>query len=130
MNTLPASEIAIGHCVIINDIEAPEGRMVSVITDIKGDVVTTKYLNSLRLFDSYNRRGVCNRRCTVTPVGKFGVSVRVSSDRKYWCEVVGTSSATYLDGTPRKWQEQQPVRNLGRMDLLGLALLQNSEASE
>lgn len=130
MRTLPASKIAVGHCVIINDIECPEGRMVSVVTDVEGDVVTTKYLNSRKEFDKYNRFGVGSQKGTVTPVGWFGVAVCVDPAGNYWCENVGESSAKYKDGKRRCWQEKTPVRCVGRMELLGLSLLQNSEASE
>lgn len=126
MKTLPASEVAIGHCVIINDIEAPEGRMVSVVVDIRIGQVVTKYLNRRKEFDSYNKHGVESRKLTVTPVGKFGVEVKVDSDGTYWCESVSESSAAYSDGRKRYWQESTPIRYLGRLDLLGLSLLQES----
>lgn len=128
MKTLPASEIAVGHCVIINDIECPEGQMVSVVVEVGSERVITKYLKDRREFDSYNKRGVQNWRNTVTPVGKFGVSVRVDADGKYWCEPVGESTAAYSDGKPRYWQEKAPIRHLGRMELLGLSLLQSESA--
>jgi hypothetical protein len=98
--------------------------------EVRGERVITKYLNTRKEFDSYNKRGVGNWRHTVTPVGCFGVAVRVDSDGKYWCESVGESSAKYADGERRLWQEKTPIRYLGRMELLGLSLLQNSEASE
>lgn len=129
MKTLPASEIAVGHCVIINDVECPEGRMVSVVTNVDGDMVTTKYLNARKEFDKYNRFGVGSQKGTVTPVGWFGVGVCVTSDGKYWCEEVGESSAEYRDGKRRYWQEKTPVRYLGRLELLGLSLLQSESVS-
>lgn len=134
MRTLPASEIKVGHCVIINDVECPEGRMVSVITGFEhgtnGGTVITQYLSSRKELDGYNRRGVFSPRCTVSPVGWFGVTVFVNSDMQYWCEKTGESRATYRDGKPRQWQESCPVKHVGRIELLGLSLLQNSEAGE
>ena len=121
--TLQVDEVAVGHCVIINDVEQPCGRLVSVVVAVDGDVVVTKYLNADPVLTPYNKTGVANRRETVTPCGHFGVSVVVNSDGQYLCEPVAESRATYSDGDLRPWQEYGPARWFdARADVLSLAL--------
>lgn len=107
--TLPASLIALGHCVIVNRIDQPCGRLVAVITEV-GDVsVRCKYLNSESELSSWNLDGgMSPGKLVVTPVNWFNVEVRYEEsdgDIVYWCQPVGESIATYSDGEIRRWQE-------------------------
>lgn len=103
---LPCSYLLVGHCVIVNDLEKPGGKLVSVIVAVDADKIHTKYLNADPSLTQYNRSGVSSRRETVTPCGHFGVEVRINKDGIYWCAPVSESRATYEDGTPRSWQER------------------------
>ena len=123
--TLPASEIAVGHCAIINHVEQPCGRLLAVIIAVEGESVRTKYLNAERGLSSFNKRGCVNPIETVTPVGHFGVEVRTARDGGetfYWCEPVGESRATYCNGDTRPWQEHGwSGQYVARPDVLRLA---------
>lgn len=108
---LAASEIAVGHIVIVNEHEAPEGRMLAVITAIEGVNVRCKYLNVEKEFSPYNRSGMVNQIAVTTPADLFGVRVMAEQECSgaevvYWCELTGESTATYRDGKPRHWQER------------------------
>lgn len=116
---LLASAVALGHCVILNEVEQPCARQVGVVVGIEGDFVRTKYLCADSLFTSYNKKGCLNPRASVTPLADFGVELRVDGD-VYWCEVVGESRATYADGERRRWQEYGgPVRKRFCKEVMG-----------
>lgn len=129
MKVFKGSEIAVGHCGILNDIEAPTARMLVVITEVRNpDDVRCKYLNAATEFTAFNRGGGMSLEIDVfTPVERFGVRVLVDESGTYWCESVGESTATYRDGKPRQWQDRG-FRHTARMDLLGLALLLGGDA--
>ena len=124
--TLPSSEIAVGHCVILNDHEQPCGRMVVVIVEIEGDIVYCKYLCNDVDLSTYNRRrgmaaSVSGKSHRLTPISAFGVNVRLDlQTRNYWCEKVAESSATYRDGRPRRWQEDEPIVRVARADVVAV----------
>lgn len=122
--TLPASEIAVGHCAIINHVEQPCGRLLAVIVAIEGESVRTKYLNAESNLSSYNARGCVNPIETVTPASHFGVEVRAElkgGDTVYWCDPQGESKATYCNGDARYWQERSwRGRYVARPDVLGM----------
>lgn len=127
VKTLPSSEIAVGHCAIINHVDQPCGRLLAIIVAVEGERVRTKYLNAERHLSSFNKRGCVNPIETVTPVGHFGVEVQTEHDgvsTLYWCEPVGESRATYCNGDIRPWQERGlRVRYFARLDVLAWALL-------
>lgn len=121
-NALLSSDIDVGHCVIVNDVEQPCGKLVSVVVSVAGDKVVTKYLNADQQLTSYNKKGVTNRRETVTPIGSFGVEVRVNEHNVYWCEPISESKATYADGERRPWQERGGIgKYTARPDVLRVA---------
>lgn len=98
---LPASAVAVGHCVIMNDVEQPCTKMVVVLTSVKGDRVTGRYLAQAINF------GECSGPVSrVTPVNAFGMRVMLSGGA-YKCEPDESlgRSAVYPDGDPRKWQD-------------------------
>lgn len=102
--TLAASEVAVGHCVIINHVEQPYGRLVAVVVGIEGDKVRTKYLSNLPELREYNVNGCVNNIDEVTPVGLFGVAV-MRYGAHFKCVRVGESTALYADGLVRPWQD-------------------------
>ena len=108
--TLPASEVAVGHCVIINHVEQPCGRLLAVVVAIEGELARVKYLNVESDLTSYNVHGCLSSLEEVTPANWFGVEVRIEladdGDVVYWCEPVGESRAKYHDGQTRLWQER------------------------
>ena len=123
MRKLPAEEIAVGHCVILNDAEQPCGRLVAVITAIEGDVAWCKYLNRNQAMNEFNHgRGMKIERDSsihnLTPVGKFSVDVWLDAKGRYWCEQFQPSEATYRDGKPRAWQGNNGVMYYARQDVL------------
>jgi hypothetical protein len=122
LNALLSSEIAVGHCINVNQVEQPCGRLIAVITSVKGDMVGWKYLSAEPCLDSYNTgRGCWSYFWEVTPVSDFGVEVRIDGD-KYWCEPIGESRAKYKDGSHRDWQERGvPYRCTARPDVMRVA---------
>lgn len=104
---LNATELKVGCCIIMNDVEQPCAKLIAVVTEIDVDSVVAKYLSGAKELKPY-RKGCLNQIENVTPVGRFGVSVKYG-DGQYWCEVVGESTATYRDGKPRQWQDRQGV---------------------
>lgn len=104
---LLSNKIAVGHCVIINHVEQPCGKLLSVITSFDKDTVTTKYLNADKTFNPY-KKGCTNRISEVTPIGLFGVEVFVNlKTEEYCCQKTPftESIAKYHDGKIRPWQE-------------------------
>jgi len=119
---LLSSDIAVGHCVIVNHVEKPCGKLVAVIVAIEGDKIRSKYLNADPILTQYNNRGVVSRRETVTPCGSFGVDVIIDDSGTYWCQPVGPSHAKYEDGDTRPWQDYSCVyQYLSRPDVLAVA---------
>ena len=119
-NGLLASTVAIGHCVILNEVEQPCARQVGVVVGIEGGLVRTKYLCADPVLTPYNKKGCLNCLASVTPLADFGVEIRVDGD-VYWCEVVGESRAIYADGGRRPWQEYGgPIRQRFRKDVMGV----------
>ena len=129
--TLPASKIDVGHCVIVNRIEQPCGRLLAVITEVKDVTVRCKYLSIEKELSPWNLDGGMEPgNLVVTPVNFFGVEVRYEQSGKdivYWCDPVGESVATYSDGQIRPWQERgYRCRYVARTDVFMIA----KEASE
>lgn len=117
-NGLLASAVALGHCVILNEVEQPCARQVGVVVGLEGGLVRTKYLCADPVLTPYNKKGCLNSLASVTPLADFGVEVRVDGD-VYWCEVVGESRAIYADGERRQWQEYSgPIRQRFRKDVM------------
>lgn len=96
----------VGDCIILNDVEQPCGRMVCVITGNANDLgfYSVQYMNADPSFDSYCKPPMANRLLRATRLEDFGVVLR-NDGTYYWCEQIGSSSAVYPDGEPRKWQE-------------------------
>jgi hypothetical protein len=107
---LQGSEVEVNHCVIINESDRPCGGLVAVVMRIVDGRVYAKYLN----------RSIVPEDCSgpiesVTPVGRFGYQVVWFPEEDYYeCIAVAGNSAKYLDGAPRQWQEQVPVRHKPR----------------
>jgi len=125
-NVLLSSDIAVGHCINVNQVEQPCGRLLAIITAIEGDLVRWKYLNSESDLTSHNRGSGCwSYRWEVTPFADFGVEVRTEQsdgDLVYWCEPIAESRAKYKDGQPRAWQERGwRGRYVARPDVLRVA---------
>lgn len=98
---LPASDVAVGHCVIVNEFDRPAGRFIAKITSINGPIVEAKYLHPS--IKSSNATCVATKS-QVMPVERFGVRV-MTNNSVYWCERFGETEATYSDGEIRQWQD-------------------------
>lgn len=98
---LPCSELAVGHCVIIDQCDKPSGKCVAVITKVIDGRVDAEYLccESGKCFTSHPE--------VPTPVGLFGIQI-VLKDSVYSCQVTGESGAQYRCGRERLWQEHVP----------------------
>ena len=119
---LRGSEVSIGHCVIVNEFDRPSGDLLAVIVDMKGDDrFWWKYLNADGRLDDFSKgRGFVCYVNEATPVQKFGVYV-TTNRHIYLCHKMLKSSATYRDGSARKWQETIPIKYKIRPDVLALA---------
>ncbi len=103
---LAASELAVGHCINISDIEQPCCRLIAVITKVAGDEILCKYLSDDSQLDRFTKRGVWTSRKYATPIGHFGVDVHYEPERgEFFCDQVRESTVTYPDGKPRRWQD-------------------------
>jgi hypothetical protein len=124
---LLSSEIAVGHCVILNDYEQPCGKYIVVIIKIENGIAHCKYLNSIDVLDQFNDGGMkilldCGMH-QMTPVSKFGVEVHYDTfTNRYTCERVRESIATYDDNTHREWQEHETYCHLARYDVIDIAI--------
>lgn len=124
---LLSNDIAVGHCVILNDVEQPCGRLVAVIMAIEGNTAFCNYLCADKDLSSHNKKlgmaiaidgGIHN----MTPVSKFGIEVKFCPQvGTYCCERVGDSIATYRDGKTRKWQENVPLQYAARREVAKVA---------
>lgn len=121
---LPSNNIEIGHCVILNDVEKPCGELVAVIVAIDNETAHCKYLNADPRLNPYNKKhGMAillkNGLHNLTPINKFGIQVCYNSKmKKYYCERVGESIATYSDGKLRQWQENIPIFYPARSEII------------
>ncbi len=105
---LSASRVAVGHCVIINEIDAPQALCVAVVVRVAGNTVSARYLAEkahVKLCFTINRQNV-------TPVNAFGFRVIASSGgspirHEFRCvsDLELAHMATYPDDKPRAWQE-------------------------
>lgn len=95
---LPGSEVAPGHCVIINEYDRPSAKLVAIITEIRSGMIHCRYLN--RDVDK-NYKNVVT--FDPTPTDTFGVEIH-SNGSCYWVERIADSQAVYKDGKPRPWQ--------------------------
>ncbi len=120
---IPSNEIYLGNCVIINHVEQPCAKLLSVVTSFDEHTVTTNYLNADKLFNSYNKKGCTNNKVDVTPVSLFGVQVEVDLEtNEYWCTPVEKTTAKYHDGDLRSWQEHGIRRYTFRPKILKIAI--------
>lgn len=104
---LPASAVAVGHCVIVNDMDRPSQKLVAVVVRVEGEWAYCKYINAAPYLDEYEKGGGIKSSAArgLTPVGQFGVRVFVDAHAgRYVTEVFGRSRAVYPDGRPRAWQ--------------------------
>lgn len=93
-----------GTLVILNDCDAPEARMVAVLTSYNS---REGYWHARYLSTFPNMT-----RCTTTqptPVADFGVLVEFRGD-EFRCVQVRASVARYRDGVPRRWQDYRGSR--------------------
>ncbi len=103
---LPASEIAVGHCVILNHVDQPCAKLVAIIVKRDTDgFFYAKYLN--KELQHINGGRPVRVYGDATPVGEFGVEVLADME-KYWCKQIAGSRATYSDGKLRCWQDTNP----------------------
>lgn len=96
-----------GVPVIMNDVDAPEARLVAVLTsydDARG-VWHARYLST------FPHRARCSSHSwTPTPIAAFGVRLELDGFR-FRCVPTGEPCrATYDDGKPRSWQDRAPER--------------------
>lgn len=119
---LPASCVAVGHCVNMFDIESPSGKYIAVVETVRPNKVVARYLYA----------GIDMEHCwtgnpkLITPISHFGVRVCVCNG-EFWCEPDGMLQkiAFYPDGLPRPWQEHNgPVRLKPKKLALRLAMRQ------
>jgi hypothetical protein len=93
-----------GTPVILNDVDAPEARLVAVLEryDDQSGVWYARYLST------YPNMKTCWTSGSLggpTPLSEFGVRLDVDGD-KFRVVQTGSSSATYRDGKPRNWQDR------------------------
>lgn len=95
-----------GMFVILNDVDAPEARMVAVLTSYNDLVGFWR----ARYLSTFTHRATCIAQLwTPTPLETFGVRLVFAGDR-YQCIPIGPSRAAYEDGKPRRWQDRCPGR--------------------
>lgn len=87
---------------IINDVEAPEARMLALAIGMPG-VAEVEYISP------YHRplQGKGYALSGWTDVATFGVEVSLTSDGELRVEQVRESTAVYPDGLRRRWQGQE-----------------------
>lgn len=108
LTELAASELKVGHCVIINHFDRPCTRHVAVIIRKQGSDLIARYLNAPLDEALSEIRGSDE---DATPINHFGVAVygRTISDGTpdYRCDGSANHLATalYKDGKPRHWQD-------------------------
>lgn len=98
--------LRIGVPVIINDCDAPEARLVAVLTryDAKEGIWHAEYLST------YPHMRNCYTDRRPTPISEFGMRLEWDG-RSYRCVPTGGPCiAKYHDGVPRNWQDRQPNR--------------------
>jgi hypothetical protein len=91
-----------GDFVIANDCDAPEARMIAVLTSF--DAVAGWW--RARYLSKFPYRARCHADAP-TPVADFGVLVEFRGD-EFRCVQVRESKARYRDGAPRRWQDRSP----------------------
>lgn len=105
---LLGSEVSLGHCVIMNDVDQPCAKLVAVVTRIEGGVVYGRYLFK-DLANSFKReaRDAIER---VTPIEWFGYRVFYAHP-SYRClaDPCLPHIAKYPDGDARRWQDRSGV---------------------
>lgn len=98
---LLSNDIAVGNCVIVNDIDRPCSQLIAVvISTSKG--IRCRYLNS----EIDNGKTIIGDN--TVPLKCFGVEVFFKHvDKKiiFWSKQTSASIATYKDGTARLWQD-------------------------
>jgi hypothetical protein len=117
---LNASDLKVGCCVILNELEQPCSKLIAVVWKIES-VLICRYLCDWDHLKPFFRNGVRSAVHEATTVGHFGVSVKFE-DGRYWCEQSGESIATYDDGKPRYWQEEFGVKRTADVRVAYLAL--------
>ena len=93
-----------GTPVIINDADAPEARLVAVLTRYDAD----RGIWFARYLSTWTNMLVCYTGDEPTPIARFGVRLEWKGE-SYRCVPTGEpSTAVYRDGVPRRWQERNP----------------------
>jgi hypothetical protein len=102
LRSLACSEVAVGHCVILNDFDRPCNKLVAVITKIENGRVIARYLSNRTMMQE------CHALIDgVTPISQFGLSV-ITDGLFFWCAInpTATPTATYPNGEKREWQAE------------------------
>lgn len=100
---LYASAIIPGHCIIVNEFDRPEDRLVAVITAVEEGMVTATYL-SVEMPD----QPTCGPVSLAMPINSFGLRVYCDEEENtYWCEhdPALEVAARYSDRSRRFWQQ-------------------------
>jgi hypothetical protein len=92
-----------GTPVIVNDCDAPEARMVAILTKFDEDLGMWR----ARYLSRFPHRTFCH--CdSPTPIAAFGMWLELSNDTYRVFPSSGPETATYADGKPRRWQGAAP----------------------
>jgi len=91
-----------GTLVIVNDTDAPEARLVAILTSFDANAGHWR----ARYLSRFPFRAICHAD-EPTPVADFGVLVEFRGD-EFRCVQVRHSKARYRDGKPRRWQDRNP----------------------
>lgn len=117
---LMGSEVAIGQCVILNDVDQPCTKLVAVVTNIANGCVYAVYL-SPDINVGRTKTGKCSSPIMyVTPLNAFGVRIWRQGNA-YRCVPDQTLpiTAEYPDRKPRVWQERhEPYWRPARVGML------------
>ena len=97
------TNIEVGNFVIINECDAPCGKLIAIVEKIKDGTVYAKYLS--KGTNLINCRGPIEN---CTNIDDFGVEIKFMY-KKYLARQVDNSKATYHDGKCRYWQDQSEV---------------------
>lgn len=104
MGDFSKRRLSVGDCVCISEVEQPCAKLLVVVTKSTVELMEGRYLNAEPWLVNYDLKKQHDR---VTPIESFGVEIAIR-DGKYQCLQVRDSVATYADGKPRRWQDQNP----------------------
>lgn len=117
---LPAGQIKVGHCVIMNSTDKPCARLIALVSQDTGTHIIGAFLT-----DGIRQHSVRGPKSHATPINHFGYRVYyngqyLSVRPDQTLEIV----ATYANGKSRIWQpeggtqeESVPVKGVFREEL-------------